>query len=119
MGERSDEIVDHPPSKSVMTVVQLWCRVTVVGPDGAELGSWVLKGRGEPELGAVDDVARLTLLARRLGGAVVLTDLSPPLRALLELSGLGVEVEGQSEIGKEPLRVQEGQEEGHPGDLPL
>ncbi|HXQ76334.1 MAG TPA: hypothetical protein VN791_07560 [Acidimicrobiales bacterium] len=102
-----------------MAVVELWCRVTVVGPDGAEVGCWVLTGPGMPDLGAVDDVARLALLARRLGGAVVLTELSPALRTLLELTGLRIEVEGQAELGKETLGVQEGQEEGHPGDPPL
>jgi len=101
-----------------MAVLQLWCRVTVMGADGAELGCWELRGPGEPDLGTVDDVARLALLAQRLGGTVVLAELSPTLRGLLELTGLPVEVEGQAEIGKETLRVQEGQEEGHPGDLP-
>ncbi len=67
----------------------------------------------------MDDVARLALLAGRLGGGIVLTEVSPALRTLLELAGLRVEVEGQAELGEEPLGVQEGQEEGHPGDLPL
>jgi len=101
-----------------MPAVELWCRVTVVGPDGAELARSVLAGPGAPDLAAVDDVARLALLAGRLGGGIVLADVSPALRALLELAGLCVEVERQAELGEEPLGVQEGQEERHLGDLP-
>jgi hypothetical protein len=95
----------------------LWCRVTVVGPDGAELTSRALTGPGTPDLGAVDEVARLALLAGRLGGVIVLAELAPALRILLELAGLRVEVKGQAESGKEALGVQEGQKEGHAGDL--
>ncbi|MFI5040631.1 MAG: hypothetical protein ACHQNA_02070 [Acidimicrobiales bacterium] len=109
-----------------MAAVQLWCRVTVVGVDGAELARCVLEGAGAPDLSAVDAVARLALAAGRLGGGVVLTELSPDLRALLELAGLRpgvaglrVEVEGQTEFREEPFGVQEGQEEGHPRDLPF
>jgi len=91
----------------------------VVGPDGAELACCLLGGPGAPDLEAVDDVAHLALLAGRLGGGIVLAEVSPALRALLELAGLRVEVEGQAELGKEPLGVQEGQEERHPGDLRL
>lgn len=102
-----------------MAAVQLWCRVTIVGPDGSELAHYSLEGPGAPDLGVVDDVARLALLAGRLGGGVVLAEVSPTLRALFGLAGLHVEVEGQAELGKEPLGVQEGQEEHHSGDLPL
>jgi hypothetical protein len=77
-----------------MAAVELWCRVTVVGSDGAKLARCVLEGLGAPDLGAVDDVARLALLAGRLGGGIVLADVSPALRALLELAGLRVEVDG-------------------------
>jgi hypothetical protein len=72
----------------------VWCRVTVVGPDGLALAVCALGGSGAPDLGAVDDVARLTLVAKRCGGAVVLTEVSPALKSLLDLAGLGVEVEG-------------------------
>jgi hypothetical protein len=77
-----------------MAAVQLWCRVTVVGADGAPLASWALEGRGAPDLGAVDNIACLALLARRLGGGIVLARVSPALRALLDLAALPVEVEG-------------------------
>ena len=66
---------------------------------------------------AEDEVARLALLAGRLGGDVALGEVCPALDALLHLTGLAVEVEGQAELAEEPLRAQEGQEEGHPGDL--
>jgi hypothetical protein len=49
-----------------MAAVELWCRITVVNPDGAELACWVLEGPGAPDLGTVDDVASRALLARRL-----------------------------------------------------
>lgn len=71
-----------------MDAVPPWCRVTVVGPDGAELARCVLMGPGAPDLGAVNDVARLALLAIRLKGGIVLAEVSPGLRALLELTGL-------------------------------
>jgi hypothetical protein len=102
-----------------MAAVQLWCRVRVVGPHGAEMICWVLEGRGAPDLGAVDDVAHLALLAGRLGAGIVLAEVAPALRALLELAGLDVEMEGQTEGGKEPFGVQERQEERHPGKLPI
>jgi len=101
-----------------MEDVQLWCRVTVMGPDGSELARFVLEGPGAPDLGVVDDVARLMLVVGRLGGGITVDDVSPAMRAILELAGLRVEVEGQAERGEQPLGVQEGQEEAHPRDLP-
>lgn len=98
--------------------VTLWCRVLVVGPDRTALASHRLEGPGVPDLGALDDVARLALQAERLGGRIVLSDVTPALRSLLELSGLRVEVEREAEGGKESLGVEGGQEELHPGDLP-
>ncbi len=106
-----------------MRPVQLWCRIAVIGPDGGEVASRVLEGPGAPDLRTVDDVAHLALLAKRLGGTTVLTDVSPALQALLELAGLGVRVEGmraeverQAELGEEPLGAQERQEESHARD---
>ena len=90
-----------------MRPVQVWCRIAVVGPDGAEVTSRLLEGPVGPDLGTVDDVARLLVLAKRLGGRAVLTDVSPALQALLELAGLHVQVEGlraemerQAELGE-------------------
>jgi hypothetical protein len=78
----------------VVGSVEQWCRVRLLDPDGAELAGCVLEGLGTPDLGVVADVARLALLGRRLGGGIVLANVSPALRALLELAGLSVEVEG-------------------------
>jgi hypothetical protein len=100
-----------------MAAVQLWCRVRVVRPDGSELAACELHGPGDADLKVVDDVARITLMAGRLGGRIVLSEVSATLRDLLELAGLGVEMERQTELGEETLWVQERQEERHPGDL--
>ena len=95
----------------------LWCRVKVVVGSGTVLLSHELGGSGLPDLGAVDEVAGLALLAGRLGGRIILTDVSPAMRSLLELAGLRVEVEREAKGGEEPCGVEEVQEELHPGDL--
>src|ERR1700722_862131 len=94
-----------------------WCRVTMVGRDGVAMASCLLEGPVAPDMGAVDRGARLALMAKRLGGGVVLTDVCADLRALLELIGLGVEMEGEPERREETLGVQQVQEEHHSGDL--
>jgi hypothetical protein len=63
-------------------------------------------------------VAYLALVAAHLGGGIVLDAVSPALQHILDLAGLRVKVEGKTELREEPLRLQEGQEEGHFGDLP-
>jgi hypothetical protein len=65
----------------------------------------------------VDEVARLALLASRVGGDISLADVSPAMWELLELAGLSVEMEGQAELGEQPLGIQQREEEVHPGDL--
>ena len=102
-----------------MPALELWCRVRVLGPDRTELAYRVLEGPGAPDLEVVDYVARLALLAQRIGGGIVLGELSPALQGLLELAGLSVEVQGQAEFGEQPLGVEERQEERHPGDRPV
>jgi len=101
-----------------MDADELWCRVTVLGPDGSELVHGVLAGPGRPDLATVDDVARLALHAVRLGGVLAITDLSPDLRSLLDLAGLGIQVAGEPEGGEEALAVEEVEEELHPDDPP-
>ena len=128
----------------MMAEAELWCRMTIVGPGDLELAAFALKGPGDPDIGAVDDVARFVVLAKRLGGRLVLTELSTKLRALLDLTGLpaevaglcveparlcvepaglcveevlSVEVERQTELGEEPLGIQEGEEERRGADL--
>jgi hypothetical protein len=78
----------------MMDGFECWCRVRVIGPVGSELASWELGGHGAPDIGVLDTVARLALAAGRLGGAVVVVEPAPALRALLELAGLPVEMEG-------------------------
>ncbi len=104
--------------RPLSVVVNLWCRVLVVGADHAAVACHQLGGPGPPDIGAVDDVARLALQARRLGGRIVLSEVSPALRSLLSLAGLCVEMEREAEGGEEPLGVERGQEELHPGDRP-
>ena len=81
----------------------------------------------EPDLGTIGDLARLELLARRLGGRVHLRNVPLRLRELIVLCGLGsalglddgddsrIEVRREAEQRKQPLGVQE---EADPGDLP-
>jgi hypothetical protein len=101
-----------------MVDAQRWCRVTVLGPDGRVRVHHILEGPGTPDIGSVDEVARLALWAGRDGGSVVLSEVSPELDELLELSGLRVEMRWQAEGGKEALVVEQVEEEAHPGDLP-
>jgi hypothetical protein len=106
------------PVHFAMTALQSWCRVIFVGDDGAELVCFVLEGAHAPNLGVVDQVARLALLAKRLTVAVVVSDVAPELQALLALTGLCVEMEGQAKGGEETFGLQQSQEERHAGDLP-
>lgn len=78
----------------------------------------MLEGPDAPDLGAVEDLARWQLAGRRLGGRVVIDQLSPEMTDLLELVGLGVEMERQAEGREEPLGVEQVEEQGHLGDLP-
>jgi hypothetical protein len=98
-------------------VDELWCRVLIVGPDGFGVVEHRFGGPGLPDLGVVDDIARLALRAGRIGGRIILSEVSPALSALLDLSGLGVEMERQTERGEKPVGVQEVQKKLHPGDL--
>jgi len=99
-----------------MAVLQRWCRATVVRRDGTVFGEYVFEGAGRPDLGVVDDVARLALFATRVGGRVALFDVSTEMRELLDLVGLRVEVEGQSKLREQSLGIQEGQEGIDSGD---
>ena len=99
-----------------MSFTRLWCHVSVVGLDGAELFERDLVGTNAPDMETVDQLARLTLLADRLRGHIVVTELADELRQLLELAGLTVEMQRQTEARKESFGLQMGQEEAHPDD---
>ena len=91
----------------------------MVGADGSVLGTCVLEGPGPPNLAAVDHVARLQLLAGRLGGSIALDATTPALAELLDLAGLSVEVRGQAENWEERGRIQEHVEPGDPSPRDL
>ncbi len=78
------------------------------------------------DLGAIDALGRLQLVARRLGGRIALLGASPELEDLLGICGLAValpglegvgwrEAGGESEQRKQPTDVEERVERG---DLP-
>ena len=101
-----------------MTPVERWCRVTIRDRDGAAVAGFDLSGDGQPDLGTVDALARLALLAKRIERRVTVAEMTGPLRELLDLVGLRLEMEGEPEAGEEALRVQEVEEEVHPRDAP-
>ena len=73
---------------------QLWCRVRLVDRQGGESGRYSLEGYGDPDLTAVDVVARLGLLAARLEHHLVLEDVCEALAGLLDLAGLHLDEPG-------------------------
>jgi hypothetical protein len=83
-----------------MSAPRPWCRVRITDRHGSAVGGWVLDGSGAPDMGAVDTVARLALVAKRRGGSVILSEVCTDLIRLLDLSGLPVEVEGEAERGE-------------------
>ena len=86
-----------------MAGAQVWCQVTVRGPDGSVLCAWTMRGSGDPGLAAVDLLARLHLASTRRGGSMALSDVVVPLDELLELAGLSRlrgKVGGQAEGGE-------------------
>ena len=81
----------------------------------AVIHTWSVDGSGPPDLGVVDDLARVQLMARRFGYSIRLRDISTDLSELLDLFGLrhvfggaplGVEV-GRKAERDEQLRVEE------------
>ncbi|HEX6391912.1 MAG TPA: hypothetical protein VFZ97_00615 [Acidimicrobiales bacterium] len=70
-----------------------WCRVTLVDNEGEVLAGWALAGESNPNLEAVDLIARWSVIARRAGASLRIGNANPELRELIELAGLPVEVE--------------------------
>ena len=96
-------------------VVSRWrCLIDIVGPDGTVWATRVLKGTGNPDLGDVEKLALMQLSAARIGGRIAIGAISPHLVELLELSGLPVEVQGQTEDREDLLGAQESVERGDP-----
>ena len=71
-------------------------------------------GVGPPGLGVVELLARLQLAARRAGGRIRLRAPDPALRALLDLVGLRIQMEGEAEEGEPALGVEVEVEPGEP-----
>ena len=87
---------------------QLWCRVVVRWPGTSARLVAAIGGVGQPDLGAVDRLARWALAARRSGGEVAVPQACEELWELLELAGLRSQVRGEVEDGEDPLRVEKG-----------
>jgi hypothetical protein len=90
-----------------------------------ELARWPFRTGGSADLGAVEQLARLQMAARRLGLSIRLRDPGSGLWELLDLAGLATLVAGESvlelavEMGREPeggeeVGVKEGMEPGDP-----
>jgi hypothetical protein len=75
-----------------MPVVRPWCEVRLFGRGDIMLAHRVLDGPDAPDLAAIDEIATLARLARRIGGRIVIDAGSPELWELLELCGLALEV---------------------------
>lgn len=94
-----------------------WFRVTMTDEQGVEAG-WLVGGYGAPALDAVDAVARLMLLARRAGTPVRFSEVATGVRELVELAGVGVEMQWEPEGGEQQLGLHRGEEDRQLGDLP-
>jgi anti-anti-sigma regulatory factor len=94
----------------------LCAQVLVAMADGADIVVCDVRALAEPDLDTVAVLARLQLIARRLGGNIWLRGTSAQLTELLCLVGLtdvlptcsrsGVEVVGQAEHGKHRCGVE-------------
>jgi hypothetical protein len=62
--------------------------IVVLAVGGTEVASWPLVGSARPDLAVIDALARLTLAARRLGGAVSVRGAGPELLGLIHFVGL-------------------------------
>ena len=82
-----------------------WCRLSVVDDSGTI-----------PDMSIVDQIARLALTARRAGGRLVIESVCEELADLLDLAGLGVEVNRDAERREQPLGIHRRQEDRQLGD---
>ena len=91
--------------------------MVVLARGDSELGRWPLGALNRADLGAVDQLARMHLVARRVGCSLRLCGLRPELSELLELAGLaqletgarlrqvGGEAEDGEQVGVEEVVV--------------
>jgi hypothetical protein len=56
--------------------------------DGYEVARWPLELLAEPDVGVVDELARLQLAAHRVGMGIRLDSVQPELARLLEFAGI-------------------------------
>ena len=84
-----------------------WAEVVLLRGD-EEVAGWALVGTGRPDIGLVDEVARLQLAAKRAGCSISLRNACPDLLRLLDLAGLcdvggrrPLQVVGEAEDGEE------------------
>ena len=96
----SDELRAAQPSNQVMSASRPWCRVRFTDRHGSVVGGCLLGGCDDPDLGTVETIARLALVAKRRGGGVVLSEVRDDLARLLDLCGLPVDVQWQPERGE-------------------
>jgi hypothetical protein len=78
--------------------LDVWCRIRVVNCCKRVLAAETLGGFGPPGLTAVDRVARLALIARRRRARIVISDISPRMRELLDLAGFDVRTWGWAPV---------------------
>jgi hypothetical protein len=81
----------------------------IVARNGADVARWSIQASARHQgidLSFVDDLARLQVAMRRLGCSIRVADDVDGLRELLDLVGLGVQVDGQPER-REQRRVEE------------
>jgi hypothetical protein len=84
-----------------MDAQELWGKLRLVAPDGTVLAFCRVRGFGRPDLGAVNEVGRIQLLATRIDAGVAFETICPALVELLDLAGLTVEMCRQSEGGED------------------
>ena len=94
-----------------------WCTVELVRA-GRVRARCTFGGADPVDLAAIEAIARMALAARRLGYALRLTAVAPELHELLDLAGLGVEVQGEAELAEQPIGLERGEEEAHLRDAP-
>lgn len=76
-----------------MGVNRCWCRFSLLDAQGSVVAGGELAGPILPDIGAVNVIARLALIAKQTGTTFHLADACPELLELIELAGLPVQVE--------------------------